>query len=78
MKGNEYLFLEVAMVTNPFLKVIHFRFKKKKSGFCRQSLSVLALLGGGRKRGLLLLSVWTMDALPLLNKPSQVLSEPMQ
>ena len=29
MKGNEYLFLEVAKVTNPFLKVIHFRFKKK-------------------------------------------------
>ena len=29
MKGNEYLFLEVAMVTNQFLKVIHFRFKKK-------------------------------------------------
>lgn len=65
------------MVTNPFLKIIHFRFIKK-SGFCRQSLSALALLGGGRKRGLLLLSVWTMDALPLLNKPSQVLSEPMQ
>lgn len=79
MKGNKYLFLEVAMATNPFLNIIHFRdfFLKKKFTVLQTKLKCIGTPRWGQaERAVAALSL-DNGCSPTLNKPCQILSEPM-
>lgn len=77
MKGNKYLFLEVAMATNPFLNIIHFRVFFFKIRVLQTKLKCIGTPSRGQvERAVAALSL-DNGCSPTLNKPCQILSEPM-
>lgn len=77
MKGNKYLFLEVAMATNPFLNIIHFRYIFFKIRVLQTKLKCSGTPRWGQVEGAVAALSLDNGYSPTLNKPGQILSEPM-